>query len=270
MNLNEIKKMPEKHNEGLEALSTARGMEAASELSYNNLIKVQQHIQSQRKIIGMLALITTFAVGGFIYKSSVNPYIPYIVRISDTGTINGQKLVNENVTVDDNTIQFFLVDFIKKTRTIYKDRQYYNQQVADKMAFLTAESKGKLENLFATKTDTKEIVSQGYTTSVTIDSFLKIEGNKKFQINYTENILSANGVLVKQNKYTTILTLGRTEVKNEGMIRMNPLGLLITDIDLSLVSATGNTVQQQPQNPMPQQQGQTTNNIQQQSGQIGQ
>ena len=118
MNLNEIKKMPEKHNEGLEALSTARGMEAASELSYNNLIKVQQHIQSQRKIIGMLALITTFAVGGFIYKSSVNPYIPYIVRISDTGTINGQKLVNENVTVDDNTIQFFLVDFIKKTRTI--------------------------------------------------------------------------------------------------------------------------------------------------------
>ena len=50
---------------------------------------------------------------------------------------------------------------------------------------------------------------------------------------------------------------------------MNPLGLLITDIDLSLVSATGNTVQQQPQNPIPQQQGQTTNNIQQ-PGQIGQ
>ena len=269
MNLKEISKLPEKHNEGYEALDTAAGMEAAAEKSYNNLIKVEQHISTLRKIIGMMAVITTISVGGFVYKSSTNPYVPYVVRISDTGTINGQKLTSDAVTLDDNTIQFFLVDFIKKTRTIYKDKQYYNQQVADKMSFLTAESKAKLENLFATKTATKEIVSQGYTTSVSIDSFLKVEGNKKFQINYTENILSSGGTLIKQEKYSAILTLGKTEVTNDAMIRMNPLGILITDIDLSLVSSTSSALPQQQQNPAQQLQPNNLNN-QQVPGQNGQ
>lgn len=253
MNLKEIGKMPEKHNEGYNAMDGTRGMEAAFEKGYDNLIKVQDHIKSQRKIIGMMAFITAVSVAGFIYKSATNPFVPYIVRISESGTINGQKLTTEGVSIDDNTMQFFLVDFIKKIRTIYKDRSYYDRQVADKMAFLTPEAKTKLESLFATKTDTRDIVAQGYTTTVTIDSFLKVEGNQKYQINYTENVLSQGGQVVKQSKYTTILTIGRTEVKNDAMVRMNPLGILITDIDLSMVSTTSSGLApQQPQATVPQ------------------
>lgn len=253
MNLKEINKIAEKHNEGYQAMDGIRGTEAAWEGGYDNLIKVQEHIKTQRKIIGMMAFITAVSVAGFIYKSSTNPFVPYIVRISESGTINGQKLTTEGATVDDNTMQFFLVDFIKKTRTIYKDRSYYDRQVADKMAFLTPEAKTKLESLFATKTDTRDIVAQGYTTTVTIDSFLKVEGNQKYQINYTENVLSPGGQVVKQSKYTTILTIGRTEVKNDAMVRMNPLGILITDIDLSMVSTTSQGLApQQPQATVPQ------------------
>lgn len=253
MNLKEINKIAEKHNEGYQAMDGIRGTEAAWEGGYDNLIKVQEHIKTQRKIIGMMAFITAVSVAGFIYKSSTNPFVPYIVRISESGTINGQKLTTEGVSIDDNTIQFFLVDFIKKTRTIYKDRSYYDRQVADKMAFLTPEAKTKLESLFATKTDTRDIVAQGYTTTVTIDSFLKVEGNQKYQINYTENVLSPGGQVVKQSKYTTILTIGRTEVKNDAMVRMNPLGILITDIDLSMVSTTSQGLApQQPQATVPQ------------------
>ena len=253
MNLKEINKIAEKHNEGYQAMDGIRGTEAAWEGGYDNLIKVQEHIKTQRKIIGMMAFITAVSVAGFIYKSSTNPFVPYIVRISESGTINGQKLTTEGVSIDDNTMQFFLVDFIKKTRTIYKDRSYYDRQVADKMAFLTPEAKTKLESLFATKTDTRDIVAQGYTTTVTIDSFLKVEGNQKYQINYTENVLSPGGQVVKQSKYTTILTIGRTEVKNDAMVRMNPLGILITDIDLSMVSTTSSGLApQQPQATVPQ------------------
>lgn len=253
MNLKEINKIAEKHNEGYQAMDGIRGTEAAWEGGYDNLIKVQEHIKTQRKIIGMMAFITAVSVAGFIYKSSTNPFVPYIVRISESGTINGQKLTTEGVSIDDNTMQFFLVDFIKKTRTIYKDRSYYDRQVADKMAFLTPEAKTKLESLFATKTDTRDIVAQGYTTTVTIDSFLKVEGNQKYQINYTENVLSPGGQVVKQSKYTTILTIGRTEVKNDAMVRMNPLGILITDIDLSMVSTTSQGLApQQPQATVPQ------------------
>lgn len=248
MNLKEINKIAEKHNEGYQAMDGIRGTEAAWEGGYDNLIKVQEHIKTQRKIIGMMAFITAVSVAGFIFKSSTNPYVPYVVRISDTGTINGQKITNEGLTIDDNTMQFFLVDFIKKTRTIYKDRSYYDRQVADKMAFLTPDAKTKLESLFATKTDTKDIVAQGYTTSVTIDSFLKVEGDRKYQINYTEDVLASSGQVIRQSKYTTILTIGRTEVTNDAMIRMNPLGILITDVDLSMVSTTSPALPaQQPQ-----------------------
>ena len=258
MNLKEINKIAEKHNEGYQAMDGIRGTEAAWEGGYDNLIKVQEHIKTQRTIIGMMAFITAVSVAGFIFKSSTNPYVPYVVRISDTGTINGQRITSEGLTIDDNTMQFFLVDFIKKTRTIYKDRSYYDRQVADKMAFLTPDAKTKLESLFATKTDTKDIVAQGYTTSVTIDSFLKVEGDRKYQINYTENVLASSGQVIKQSKYTTILTIGRTEVSNDAMIRMNPLGILITDVDLSMVSTTSSTLPTQQTQVQPQQNLQQT------------
>ena len=53
------------------------------------------------------------------------------------------------------------------------------------------------------------------------------------------------------------------------MIRMNPLGILITDIDLSLVSSTSSALPQQQQNPAQQLQPNNLNN-QQVPGQNGQ
>ena len=81
--------------------------------------------------------------------------------------------------------------------------------------------------------------------------------------------MSSSGALIKQEKYSAILTLGKTEVTNDAMIRMNPLGILITDIDLSLVSSTSSALPQQQQNPAQQLQPNNLNN-QQVPGQNGQ
>ena len=64
--------------------------------------------------------------------------------------------------------------------------------------------------------------------------------------------------MIKQSKYTTILTIGRTEVTNDAMIRMNPLGILITDVDLSMVSTTSSTLPAQQTQVQPQQNLQQT------------
>jgi hypothetical protein len=248
MNIKEINKIPEKHNEGYEALDTTRGVEAAWEGGYDNLIKVQEHIKTLRKIITMMTFVTAISLGGFVYKTAKNPYIPYIVRISETGSINGQVVTQSAVTVDEKTMQYFLTDFIKKTRTFYSQAGLYQRESAPKLSYLTGTSKSKLQELFKTKMDTENIVNNGYSSTVVFNSFLQDEPGKKYRIVFTENIYNTNGSLLKQTKYTALFTVGRTEVTNDEMVRMNPLGIVITDVDISVETSTGTlTVPQQSQ-----------------------
>lgn len=248
MNIKEINKIPEKHNEGYEALDTTRGVEAAWEGGYDNLIKVQEHIKTLRKIITMMTFVTAISLGGFVYKTAKNPYIPYIVRISETGSINGQVVTQSSVTVDEKTMQYFLTDFIKKTRTFYSQAGLYQRESAPKLSYLTGTSKSKLQELFKTKMDTESIVNNGYSSTVVFNSFLQDEPGKKYRIVFTENIYNTSGSLLKQTKYTALFTVGRTEVTNDEMVRMNPLGIVITDVDISVETSTGTlTVPQQSQ-----------------------
>ena len=229
MDINQINKTPKKFGDTSAPIGPYN-LDMSAEVLYQSTIKVKQLLKTQWMIIGSMAVITAASV---------------TVRISENGAINGQVLNQGGVTADDKIIEFFLVDFIKKTRTVYKDVNFYNKQVADKMAFITPSTKSKFEEFIKTRTDTAKVLETQSSISVEIDSFVKID-IKKYQINYTEKTFSADGKLVKESKYTMVAFIDYIPVTTDAMVRMNPLGIVIRDAEFALISSVSSTPTQAP------------------------
>ena len=83
--------------------------------------------------------------------------------------------------------------------------------------------------------------------SVEIESFVKIDKDK-YQVNFKETTYSQNGTPEKETKYTMVAFLDKVAVNSNAMVRLNPLGLIIKDVEF------GNVSQNILQNPIPIQQ----------------
>ena len=188
------------------------------------LLKVPKIIKIQKRTIISLAVALIIAVSGAVYTISKNRELKIELSAKN-------KMLKESEKTKQEMIDYFLIDFVTKTRTIYKERAFYDLQVSDKMYFLTDKAKEKLKKLFETSTDTKTILENQLNTSVIIDSITEIEKNKKYQIFY-EEIIFNNGKRIKSNYYNFVIKLEKSEKVN---FQKNPLGIMITDLELKKI-----------------------------------
>ena len=244
MDIKEIKKMREKYEFG--NLENSKGMETSVEMMYHVTVKIQKLLKTLYIIIICLTLTNVATLIGLISRSVKNPYVPYAVRIDKDGAVNGQVLTGQqDINISDNIIEFFLVDFIKKTRTVYKDRNFYQAQTKEKMSFVNNTAKAKIEDFINNKPNTDEVLRNQKSISVEIESFVKIDTNK-YQLNFIERTYSQNGIPERESKYTMVAFLDYVPVSSNAMVRMNPLGIIIKDAEFGIVSTTQSQVQTAP------------------------
>ena len=72
--------------------------------------------------------------------------------------------------------------------------------------------------------------------------FVKID-DKKYQVNFTEKTYSQNGYPEREARYTMVAFLEQVPVNSTAMIRMNPLGLVIKDVEFGNISTSQNQIQ---------------------------
>lgn len=248
MNIKEIKKISEKYEFG--NLNNSKGMKTSVEMMYHSTVKIQKYLKILHFIIICLTLTNFATLLGLIYRSVKNPYIPYVIRVDKENSVNGQILNTKNSgnqNVDEKLVEYFLVDFVKKIRTVYRDSEFYKGQTKEKMAFVNNLAKAKIEDFIANKTNTNEVLRMQKSISVEIESFVKIDKDK-YQVNFKETTYSQNGTPEKETKYTMVAFLDKVAVNSNAMVRLNPLGLIIKDVEF------GNVSQNILQNPIPIQQ----------------
>ena len=194
MDIKEIKKRREKYECG--NLNNSKGMETSVEMMYHVTVKIQKLLKTLYLIIGCLAVTNAITLIALITRSVKNPYVPYVIRVDKDSAVNGQVLTGQQiVSADDKMVEYFLVDFVKKIRTVYKDK-----------------------------------------------SFVKID-DKKYQVNFTEKTYSQNGYPEREARYTMVAFLEQVPVNSTAMIRMNPLGLVIKDVEFGNISTSQNQIQ---------------------------
>jgi len=183
------------------------------------------------KVISLLLLlITLLAVGGFIYTSSQNRFIPYIVQIDKLGTPISTFRAKASIIKDPKIIKFALSEFIVNYRTVYNDKEVQVQMIKKAYNYLSANSPAY--NMLTQYFVDNPPFHQKIRVVVKIISVLQLSKNN-WQIDWEEKSFNSKGELTKTENYKGIAKFAIVPPTSEETILKNPIGLYITEFNFN-------------------------------------
>ena len=201
-------------------------------------------------IIGICVIITALIATTYNYKT-------YVVRVDNaTGQVEtGGELKATNYKPQEAEIKHFLSQFILDTRTVPLDPVAYKNNVDRATHFLTNESSNKLSAMI--KNDDPRAKLGRLTVLPTIKSIqLQPGSNATYQVRWTEEEFSLSGTSTNRiNNYVALFSVIVDPPTKESELLINPLGLKIKDLTISIESTSKVSAPQ----PQPQEQGGTIN-----------
>lgn len=183
------------------------------------------------KIISIsLMLITLLAVGGFIYTSSQNRFIPYIVQINKLGEPISIFRAKATIIKDPKIIKFSLSEFIVNYRTVYNDKDVQVQMIKKAYNYLSANSPAY--NMLTQYFVDNPPFYQNKRVVVKIISVLNLSKNS-WQIDWEEETFNSKGELIQTENYKGITKFAIVPPTSEERILKNPIGLYITEFNFN-------------------------------------
>ena len=194
---------------------------------YGSYIK-QAHVW---KIISLLLLLTTIlAVGGFIYTSSTNRFIPYIVQIDKLGEPISTFRAKASIVKDPKIIKFALSEFIVNYRTVYNDKDVQVQMIKKAYNYISVNSAAY--NMLTQYFVDNPPFHQKKRVVVKIISVLQLSKNN-WQIDWEEKSFNSKGELMGTENYKGISKFAIVPPTTEATILKNPIGLYITEFNFN-------------------------------------
>ncbi len=167
-----------------------------------------------------------------IYYVKQNKYIPYIVEIKDGKIENTSILKSSTIKASDSQIKYFLSEIISNIFIISIDPKIQDKNLEKVSSFLTNETYTKVQNLLK-ENQIKSKIEKGYTTDLEIISINEIPETKNHQMRFLVTEFNNTGKVVIKTYYSIIFkTIIKTN-KNEKSVFLNPLGLIVTDFNLT-------------------------------------
>jgi len=177
-----------------------------------------------------LLIITLLSVGGFIYTSSQNRFIPYIVQIDKLGEPISTFRAKATVIKDPTIIKFSLSEFIVNYRTIYNDKDVQVQMIKKAYDYVSANSPAY--NMLTQYFVDNPPFHQNKRVVVKIISVLQLSKNN-WQIDWEEKTFDDKGELIKTENYKGIIKFAIVPPTSEDRILKNPIGLYITEFNFN-------------------------------------
>jgi type IV secretion system protein VirB5 len=178
----------------------------------------------------LLLLITLLAVGGFIYTSSQNRFIPYIVQIDKLGEPISTFRAKASVVKDPKIIKFALSEFIVNYRTLYNDKDVQVQMIKKAYNYLSANSPAY--NMITQYFVDNPPFNRKIRVVVKVVSILQLTKNN-WQIDWEERTFNNKGELIKTESYKGIVKFTIVPPSTEETILKNPIGLYITEFNFN-------------------------------------
>ena len=231
MKLKEIQKLKKDfQGEDLELPKTGN-----SDYVYDRYMNITKQSTTWRRLTIIFALLSVVATGGLIVKSFEKQSIPYVIRIDNTGNINGNIVSQaEDVTLSEKEIEYFITNLFTKVRNVPIDSKFYTQKLEEVYPFLSKNAKNKLQDFVNNTTNTNAVIENKYSIKASIDSFIKYDNNK-YQVNWTETTYNNTGVVTFNVSYTAIVDITYIDVKTTDQIRTNPIGLILKDLEIKRI-----------------------------------
>lgn len=198
-----------------------------------------------RKLVLFLGGLLIVAIGSCTYLATKSSVVPFVVMANpETGEIWHVGTVDaaSNFEPTEQMKEYFIRNFVTKSRTVPLDPVAYSMNIKEAMNFLTQSTATKLTaQLENDKVADK--IAKGTTVTVHIVSVLPMEGSNSYQVRWTEDEYSFGSGTKQTIPYSGLFTADIIKQKDEKILAANPIGFYLTEFSFSKDN-TGN----QPQN----------------------
>ena len=186
-----------------------------------------------RLVAYLSLLIAGSSVAGVVYMGSKSSIIPYIVQVDNsTGAILSVAPVAKREKANEQEVEYFIWNVIKKARTLPRDLVVFDQNWKDVYTFLDAASSNKFNDM-AIREGYQNKIQTKMTTQLNLKGFNKYSGqDNTYQLRWIEVLYDSEGKIVNDTAYEAFFSLEYKPVTTT-TVHVNPLGIVIKDFSIS-------------------------------------
>ncbi|RVJ32275.1 conjugal transfer protein TrbF [Sinorhizobium medicae] len=183
------------------------------------------------RVVGILSL--ALALVGFsyaLYLSTQVRLVPYIVEVDSLGTSVASGFPEQIEYADARVVRATLGNFVTSFRSVTPDAVVQKQYIDRTYALLRTSdpSTQKINDWFRSNSPFEKARSS--TVAIEVNNIVALS-NQTYQIDWTEYERDRKGKETGTRRFRGIATVALTAPQDEATIRLNPIGLYVTDFD---------------------------------------
>jgi type IV secretion system protein TrbF len=183
------------------------------------------------RIVGITGM--TMAVIGFgyaLYQSTQVKLVPYIVEVDKLGTAVNAGVPQQIEYADPRVVRATLGSFVSNFRSVTPDAVVQKQYIDRTYALLRTSDPAteKVNDWFRSNSPFEK--AKNSTVAIEVNNIVALS-NQSYQIDWTEFERDRRGKETAVRRFRGIATVTLTPPQDEGVIRLNPIGLCLRDFD---------------------------------------
>ncbi len=171
-------------------------------------------------------------LAAYLYESGRGEYIPYVVTVDAQGAVIAREELRPQEQVSDRLIAWALSDFISNLYSRSPDDAVQREKVQKVYAMLQegTEAYETISNYYK-----QEGVLHQSPVQIEVTLVKEVPDSQTFLIGFKKRYLKSGIVRYEQN--TVSYQICKIDTRNFALLKKNPLGLMITRLELSNFSA---------------------------------
>ncbi|MBF2714033.1 conjugal transfer protein TrbF [Agrobacterium vitis] len=183
------------------------------------------------RIVGIAGM--TMAVIGFgyaLYQSTQVKLVPYIVEVDKLGTAVNAGFPQQIEYADPRVVRATLGSFVSNFRSVTPDAVVQKQYIDRTYGLLRTSDPAteKVNAWFRSNSPFEKAKSS--TVAIEVNNIVALS-NQSYQLDWTEFERDRRGKETAVRRFRGIATVTLTPPQDEGVIRLNPIGLYLRDFD---------------------------------------
>ena len=183
------------------------------------------------RIVGVTGMV--MAVIGFgyaLYQSTQVKLVPYIVEVDKLGTSSNAGFPQQIEYADPRVVRATLGSFVSNFRSVTPDAVVQKQYIDRTYALLRTSDPAteKVNAWFRSNSPFEK--AKTTTVAVEVNNIVALS-NQSYQVDWTEFERDRRGKETAVRRFRGIATVTLTPPQDEGVIRLNPIGLYLRDFD---------------------------------------
>lgn len=171
---------------------------------------------------------------GLVVMATQNKLVPYVVQVDKFGSAVPVARADQMGKTDERVVKALLARFISDARGVVSDGIAQRQMIDRTYALLSNGTRALsiVNEFYKGDPPYSRAATSGVTTE--ISSVIPVT-EKTWQVEWEETTRSTSGAIINKLRWKANLTLAFNPPTNERQIRVNPIGLFITDLSWSQV-----------------------------------